>query len=86
MPAELIRAVEKAVERREGAHRTLQAASTDLTADLRNRSRTRGKGGSRLMPHKEPEHREKEQPVSSVQMHDSSWYAETIASNVLSSR
>ncbi|KAK9864893.1 hypothetical protein WJX84_001218 [Apatococcus fuscideae] len=37
MPAELVRAVEKAVGRRESPHRTLQDASTQLTGDLRNR-------------------------------------------------
>ena len=64
MPAELVRAVEKAVGRRESPHRTLQDASTQLTGDLRNRSRTKGKGGSRLMPHKEALQRPLEEPVS----------------------
>ena len=64
MSAELTRALEKAVGRRESTHKTLQKASANLTDELRDRSRTRGKGGSRLMPHKEAERRVPEEPVS----------------------
>ena len=64
MSAELTRALEKAVGRRESTRKSLQKASTNLTDELRDRSRTRGKGGSRLMPHKEAEHRVPEEPVS----------------------
>ena len=66
MPPELVKAVEKAVERREGMQQNLKAASADLTEDLRNRSRTRGKGGTRLMPHKEPERNENAELVSYI--------------------
>ncbi|KAK9862550.1 hypothetical protein WJX84_003255 [Apatococcus fuscideae] len=69
MPVELTQALEKAIARREGPHKALKKASTNLLDGLRGRSRTRGKGGSRLMPHKEAEQKLLEEPSRSELKH-----------------